>query len=158
MKYIYKNLTLGLITFFPIFAFAEEKKDLKYLASLFASYLNVAIQLIIGLAVVVFVWNVFQYFFTEKDKEKKEAGMYVFYSIIGFFVILSFWGMVAVVRNSLKLEDSIPRIPTLDFNASGNSGTTNTGTNNTGTDKGVIQFNPGTNQGNRVEYGPGTNP
>ncbi|MES3031348.1 MAG: pilin [Patescibacteria group bacterium] len=84
-------------------------KTLKDIAGLVIEYLNIAIYLIIGLAIVTFVWNVYRYFFTEKDKT--EAGLYVMYSVIGFFVILSFWGLVAILRNSLKLNDRAPSFP-----------------------------------------------
>ena len=64
--------------------------------------------MIISLAVVTFVWNVYLYFFTEKDREG--AATYVLYSVIGFFVILSFWGLVALLRNSIVLDDQAPDV------------------------------------------------
>lgn len=107
---------------FPLISLGAGK-TLKDIASLFVEYLNIGIELIIALAVVTFVWNVYRYFFTEQDRA--QAGMYVMYSIIGFFVILSFWGMVALVKNSIKLDDARP-----DFKLFGGS-TTNTNTNTT---------------------------
>lgn len=82
---------------------------LKDLVATFIDYLNIAIYLIISLAVLTFIWNIYRYFFTEKDK--KEAGQYVLFSTIGFFVILSFWGLVAIVSNSLKLPTNRPSWP-----------------------------------------------
>ena len=72
-------------------------------------YLTIGIKLIISLAVVTFIWNVYRYFFTEKDKT--EAGKYVMYSTIGFFVMLSFWGLVAILSNSLQLPNTTPAWP-----------------------------------------------
>jgi hypothetical protein len=104
----------------PGFTFAQGK-SLKDLARLVAEYLNIALSLIIGLAVVVFVWNVFIYFFTEKDRT--EAGKYVLFSVIGFFVILSFWGIVAIFTNTLQLDSRQPgTVPSfVNFNGSGGS-------------------------------------
>lgn len=116
MKNMYKKICITLLALVPVVSFAQTK-DLKYIARLITEYLNIGLALIIALAVVVFVWNVFRYFFTEK--EKKEAGLYVMYSIIGFFVILSFWGIVAVVRNSLDLEDRTPTFPSFNLNGGG---------------------------------------
>lgn len=101
------NLKIALLalTLSPVVTFAAGK-TLKDIADLIVEYLNIGLALIIGLAVVTFVWNVYLYFFTEKDKT--DAAKYVMYSVIGFFVILSFWGIVAVVRNSLNLDDSKP--------------------------------------------------
>jgi hypothetical protein len=39
---------------------------------------------------------------------KKEAGLYVMWSVIGFFVMLSFWGLVNILMNSFKLDNNLP--------------------------------------------------
>ena len=62
-------------------------------------YLNQILVLLIGLAVVVFVYYVFKYFI-QPNENRKEAGSYVLYSVIGFFVILSLWGLVNIVQNT----------------------------------------------------------
>jgi hypothetical protein len=99
-------MVTGLLTLLPLVVGAEPK-TLKTMATLITEYLNIGLMLIISLAVVVFVWNVFKYFFVETDR--KEAGMYVMYSVIGFFIIFSFWGLVAILRNSLDLDDQAPQ-------------------------------------------------
>ena len=135
-----KTLTLLVILFisYPLISLADGK-NLSDIIVLAAGYLNLAIYMILSLAFVTFVWNVYIYFFTEKSKA--EAGMYVFYSVLGFFVILSFWGIVALVRNSLQLQDGRP-----DFNLFGGTQTTKTFTpvNPTNNPGGFIQIN-GTN-------------
>lgn len=103
-----KKIFIALIALLPLVSWAEPK-TLRDVAALVVGYLNVAIYLVIALAIATFVWNVYLYFFTEKDK--KEAGLYVMYSVIGFFVILSFWGLVAILRNSLDLNDRAPSFP-----------------------------------------------
>lgn len=106
---IYKTSLAITMFLFPIITFAQQK-DLKYLINeVVMEYLRLAIYLIIALAVLTFVWNVYRYFFTEKDK--KEAGMYVLYSTIGFFVILSLWGLVNILTNSFKLDNNQPNWP-----------------------------------------------
>lgn len=93
----------------PAIAFAQQK-DLKYIIGLIVTYFNYAVYLIMGLAVVLFVWNIFKYFIKGGDDvgAKKEAGMYVLWSVVGFFVILSFWGMVNILTNTFKLDSSQP--------------------------------------------------
>ncbi len=162
MKKIIKILTAISFSIFPLISFADNK-DLKYIAGLIIDYLNIALYLIIGLAVVVFVWNIFRYFFTEKDK--KEAGLYVMYSIIGFFIILSFWGIVAIVRNSLKLNDSVPNtVPsTLDWNTYiknlkpdglqySQPGSMYNNNSSNFTPNAPTLFNPSNNPGNSIQY------
>jgi len=108
-----KLIILALLA--PNFSFAQGK-TLADLARMTAEYLNIALSLIIGLAILFFVWNVFLYFFTEKDKT--EAGKYVLFSVIGFFVILSFWGIVNIFINTLQLDSARPNSlpPGFNFN------------------------------------------
>lgn len=107
-----KNIIkIGVIgaTMFPLFAFAQQR-NLEWLVGLTIRYLGYAVFIIIALAVVMFVWNVFKYFILGNDNpaEKKEAGLYVMWSLIGFFVILSLWGLVAILVNTFKLDDARP--------------------------------------------------
>ena len=112
IKNMKKNIfKIGLITTFilvPLFTFAAGK-TLKDIAGQVTDYLTIAIYLVISLAVLTFIWNVYRYFFTEK--EKKDAGMYVLYSTIGFFVMLSLWGLVTILSNTLDLPKDAPRWP-----------------------------------------------
>ncbi|MES2314891.1 MAG: hypothetical protein V4524_03090 [Patescibacteria group bacterium] len=68
-------------------------------------YLNQILFLLIGLSVVVFVYYIFNYFI-KPDADKKEAGSYVMYSVIGFFVILSMWGLVNILQNTFGLGNT----------------------------------------------------
>ena len=128
MKYMNKKIIVGILALMPAVTFAAGK-DLKSIISIAVEYLNIGVSLIIALAVATFVWNVYIYFFTE-TKERKDAGMYVLYSVIGFFVILSFWGLVAILRNSLKLEDQRPA-DLFNIGSSSNGGS-NGGSSNSG--------------------------
>lgn len=89
----------------PIFISAQTTNNLSDVAELVIRYFNLAIYFIMSLAILFFFWNVFRYFFSTKDN-KAEAGMYVLYSIIGFVIMFTFWGIVAVVVNSLGLNNT----------------------------------------------------
>ena len=98
----------------PLVAFAQigsnapsgSTNTLADLARLAVYYFNIAIEVILGLAVVVFIFNIYRYFFT--TKENKERGMYLLWSIIGFAVILCFWGIVNLVSNTFNLNNYAP--------------------------------------------------
>lgn len=109
MKKTITKIGVSLAAFLPVIAFAQQK-DLKYVISLIVTYFNYAVYLIMGLAVVLFVWNIFKYFIKGSDSvgDKKEAGQYVLWSVVGFFVILSFWGMVNILTNTFKLDSTQP--------------------------------------------------
>lgn len=89
---------------------------LKGLASIAAEYLNIALRLLMGFAVLMFVWYVIQYFIRggESQKSRTEAGQYILWSIIGFFVILSFWGLVNILTSTFDLNSSAPTWNSID--------------------------------------------
>ncbi|HTK33131.1 MAG TPA: hypothetical protein VL335_01125 [Candidatus Paceibacterota bacterium] len=68
-------------------------------------YLNQILFLLIALSVVVFVYYVFKYFIMPNE-DRKQAGTYVMYSVIGFFVILSMWGLVNILQNTFGIGNS----------------------------------------------------
>ncbi len=142
MNKIYTKIALTSLILTPFVSFAAGK-TLSDLVILTIGYFNQALVLIIGLAVVTFVWNVYKYFFTESDKA--EAGKYVLFSVIGFFVILSFWGFVAILKNTLKLDDQRPNtIPSgFNFNSTTNTNTSLPNNSNPGNTNAPNNSNPG---------------
>jgi Kef-type K+ transport system membrane component KefB len=69
---------------------------------------TVLVPLIFALAFIVFLWGVFQYFIAgAADEEKREQGKsLMIYGIIGFFVMVSVWGLVNLLVGTFNLNDS----------------------------------------------------
>jgi len=122
----------------PIIAFAQasatnpstgstlaQTSDLNGLVGKAIGLFNSAIYLIIALAILTFVWNVYQYFIVKDPENRKEASLYVMYSVIGIFVILSFWGLVNIISNTLNINTSpgTLNVSNLIGNITGSSGT-----------------------------------
>jgi glucan phosphoethanolaminetransferase (alkaline phosphatase superfamily) len=99
-----KLIVSTLLLLSPFFANAATSKNLRDLVYLITYYLNIALVLLMGVAVVIFVYNVIKYFIVTTE-DHKGAGMYVLYSVIGFFVILSFWGLVNILQNTFELQN-----------------------------------------------------
>ena len=97
----------GATILFPLTAFAADKK-LSDIINTIVSYLGDILFLLMALAVVIFVWYVIKYFIMPNES-RKEAGQYVMYSLIGFFVILSMWGIVSVISNTLDIGGAGPQ-------------------------------------------------
>lgn len=93
-----------LIATTPLLAFAASSGTLKTLISSIIDYLNWALVLMMALAIVYFTWNVIKYYIMTNEN-RTEGNTYVMYSIIGFFVILSFWGLVNILQNSFGLSN-----------------------------------------------------
>lgn len=96
--------SLSLLT--PLIAFGAGK-DLAYLVQIFIKYLNQALFVLIGVATIVFIYHIVKYFILPNE-DRKAAGNYVMYSVIGFFVILSFWGLVNIIVNTFDLDNQAP--------------------------------------------------
>jgi hypothetical protein len=108
MKKIITKSAIVLGTLLPFVTFAADK-DLNYVIKIVIGYLGSAVYLILALAVVMFIWNVYKYFIAGGDEANRtEAGKYVMWSVIGFFVILSIWGLVNILLNTTKLNTDVP--------------------------------------------------
>lgn len=101
MKKIQISILLGSFILIPALVFAQDK-TLSYLITKIVGYFNQILGLLMGLALIMFVWYVIQYFVKPTDK-RSEGAMYVMYSLIGFFVILSFWGLVNILQNTFDI-------------------------------------------------------
>ena len=75
---------------------------------------NVAVPLVFALAFIVFLWGVFQYFIAgAADEEKREGGKsLMIYGLIGFFVMVSVWGLVNLLTGTFNLRTVPPVFPT----------------------------------------------
>lgn len=83
-------------------AYAATVENLTDVISIAIGLLNSLIPLIIGLALVIFLWGVVRYVVAGADKEGKEKGRrFMIWGIIGLVVMVSVWGIVSLVRNTL---------------------------------------------------------
>ncbi len=63
------------------------------------------VYLIIGLSVVIFLWGVFK--FIRSDGEDKTSGKeFMFWGIVGIFVMVSVWGLVNILSYAFLLDNS----------------------------------------------------
>lgn len=75
------------------------------------------IPLLITLGVVYFIWGVVQFISSKADDAKKEGRAKMMNGLVGLFVIIAFWGIVALVTTTFKVgptqitEEQIPCIP-----------------------------------------------
>ncbi|OHA37360.1 MAG: hypothetical protein A2W65_00470 [Candidatus Taylorbacteria bacterium RIFCSPLOWO2_02_50_13] len=81
------------------------------------SLINALIPFIVGLAVFVIIWGIFVYVAQAGDEEKRvQARKFIVWGVIGVFFMLSVWGLVNILVNSINLEKTIntsdiPRVP-----------------------------------------------
>ena len=104
---------LGIFYFFPVFAVARHApQNLFDLIRLFLDVLNALIPLLIGLALVGFLWGVAQFILAADDVTKrKEGGKKMLWGIIALFVMISVWGLVAILASTFGVGTILPLLP-----------------------------------------------
>lgn len=79
------------------------------------AFIDVLVPVIFAIALVVFLWGVFKYFIQGgASEEARDSGkQLVMWSIIGFTLMVTVWGIVNVLVTTLGFgSDTRPKIPT----------------------------------------------
>lgn len=96
----------------PVVALAqvEEIGDLPELFNTINRLINTFIPFLVGLAVLIIIWGVFNYIAGAGDEEKRaQAKQYVVWGVVGVFIMLSIWGLVSILANTFALrKDPLP--------------------------------------------------
>lgn len=130
MKKIFKKIFPGLLIFvlflLPIFALTADTvtgnvlptsaTSLKSLILMAIDLINsYIIPLLFAIAILAFVWGVVQFFFLNTaDSKKRETGReFMMWSIIALAIMVSIWGLVAILTNTFNFSGTKPDIKTL---------------------------------------------
>ena len=105
-----KKFIASILAFSPTLVFAQPLTDINSVATKATNIGNLIISLFISIAVIWIIISVVRYLIATNDPEKrKEGGKAILFGVIGLFVILSIWGLVAILRNSFRTQDQVPR-------------------------------------------------
>lgn len=98
------------VGFLPMIALAQGFSNIESAFQTVIRLLNsYVIPLIIGIAVIYFLIGIVKYISNQGDETaRKEARNMMIYGIIGIFVMVSVWGLVNVLGQTLGLDNSIP--------------------------------------------------
>ncbi len=112
MNKLSRILTAGAMSALPVLAFAQGR-NIQSIFDLVLDLINrYIIPIIIGLAVVWFLWGVAQYVMAAGDEDKKKTGRdHMIYGIIALFVMVAVWGLVNVLGGTLNLTTTPPPLP-----------------------------------------------
>jgi uncharacterized membrane protein YidH (DUF202 family) len=107
-----KLVALGLFLS-PLAAFATTAVGNVFsLINRLSEIINAIVPFIIGLAVLVIIWGLFNYIAGAGDEEKRgEAKQYIIWGVIGLFVMVSIWGLVGIVKNTFNISSATLNVP-----------------------------------------------
>ncbi len=94
-----------------------------YLASI-VDFINVyLVPFLFAIAFFVFIWGIFNYFIAggANEEQRDKGKQLVMWGIIGFVVMVSLWGLVNLITNTLNFGESgnAPKLPEFDPPRSG---------------------------------------
>jgi hypothetical protein len=125
-------LATGALLATPLLTFAQSAQSVTNVTNLFTFVLNiinnVLVPIVFAVAFLMFIFGVYRYFIQGGANPEKvaEGRKFVMWSIIGFVIMFSIWGLINLFINTLGFGGaSMPGIPT--FN--GGTGSTNTTAN-----------------------------
>ncbi|KKT20851.1 MAG: hypothetical protein UW04_C0019G0010 [Parcubacteria group bacterium GW2011_GWB1_43_8] len=106
MKIIKKIIPFGLMAM-PFAAGAVENAD--DIFSLVENILGKLAPMLIAVAVIILLVAIVNYIRAGEDEEKRgKAKSLMIFGIIGLFVMVSIWGLVAILSGTFNLNNDIP--------------------------------------------------
>jgi membrane protease YdiL (CAAX protease family) len=104
-------LSLFLISFIALPVMAASINTFKELADRAVNtIIGPIVPLLIGLAVLVFLYGVLTFTFSEGGTKKEEGKQYMIWGIVGLFVMVSVWGLVAILQGTFNLDNKTQNI------------------------------------------------
>ena len=105
-----KKVLAGVIaSTFPLLAFAQTytpNMGISGLFGLLGSWVSYALPLIISIAVVWFVWNVFRYAVAGDEEQKAKSRTDMVWGIVAIFVMVSIWGLVSILQSTFGTSNA----------------------------------------------------
>lgn len=113
MQIIKKLIPFGFVAM-PFVAGAVENAD--DLFRLVEDILRQLVPILIAFAVIILLFAIISYIRAGEDEEKRgKARNLMIYGIIGLFVMISIWGLVAILIGTFGLNEGVPDPEVLPF-------------------------------------------
>lgn len=110
MNIVKKLFTTGglMALLMPAFAYAQTAQNIINIVDIVALILNRMVGIFIIIALMWFIWGLYEYIESEsKDPGKRKNGIErMVMGTVAFFVIVSIWGLVRFLQNSLGIQGS----------------------------------------------------
>lgn len=89
----------------PTFVFAQQLEGIENLVSSIGRLTNLALPIVVGLALLAFFWGLLKFIFAQGNEESKaDAKKIMLWGIIALFVMVSVWGLVDFIGNAFGID------------------------------------------------------
>lgn len=93
-----KKIIASLGFFAPAFVFAQTTVA-TWLGTI-SGILNIVVPILITLGVIYFLWGLVVYVTSGDADKKKDGQQHMIWGLIGIFVMVGLWGIIAVIMNT----------------------------------------------------------
>lgn len=89
--------------------------NLQFIICRISELLNTIVPILIIIGVIFFIWGVITYVIAQDEEAKTRGRDLMIYGLIGLMVIVSMWGLVAILKNTFGISGTttinVPCIP-----------------------------------------------
>lgn len=102
-----KIIALGLTLITPSFVLAAYAPNtIDGIIIQLLGFLGYVVPALITIAVIYFIWGVITFMSSSDEESKKMARTKIINGLIGLFVIVAFWGIIAIVKQTFRVGNS----------------------------------------------------
>jgi hypothetical protein len=117
-----KKFIVTALAFAPVLTFAQTLNSTTNLFRSFGNLVNIALPIVVGLALLGFFWGLARFIFSAGDEEaRKGAKDLMIYSVIALFIMVSIWGIINFLATDLGVTNN--NVPTIQIPNVGNLNT-----------------------------------
>ncbi len=90
----------------------QAQGDLQGVITVFSDLINLAIPLVLALAVLYFFWGLAMFVLAQGNEDKRKEGRDIMiYGIIALFVMVSVWGLIGILQDTFGVDNTNPIVP-----------------------------------------------
>ncbi len=116
-----KLMTGALLAGAPLLAMAQTTNAFSIIG-VFQKMMKIAVPMLITFAVIYFIYGVVKYVVSSDSDEKGKAKEVVIRGVVGLFVIVSIWGLVAIIQSTFGIgaggslnQSQIPGVDLINY-------------------------------------------
>jgi len=111
---IVAGITLAVLLFPSSVFAATAARTIQDVLRNIGDVIKVATPVVVALALLAFFWGLAMYIFQTGDGEKRKKGLSMMvWGIVALFVMLSVFGIINLIQNSLGVGTGTIRVPTI---------------------------------------------